>query len=147
VAAFQKPGSPLVRHHRSRIADWSVGGGDEGIAALKEVLPYSKVIREETHPDKGFLIIRPDSGDPVEAVLEGLVALEKVYGVTVNGKGFKVINNAGIIQGDGINIHVRNLRFQFASVSVPLLFQHSARVAAVCPISVLSLMHVRWVAH
>ena len=75
-------------------------------AALKEVLPHSKVVREQTHPDKGFLVIRPDSGDPVQAVLEGLVALEKVYGVTVNTKGFKVINNAGIIQGDGINIHV-----------------------------------------
>lgn len=75
-------------------------------AALKEVLPHSKVVREQTHPDKGFLVIRPDSGDPVEAVLEGLEALEKVYGVTVNQKGFKVINNAGIIQGDGINIHV-----------------------------------------
>jgi hypothetical protein len=135
-----------VRHHRSRIADWSVGGGDEGIAALKEVLPYSKVIREETHPDKGFLIIRPDSGDPVEAVLEGLVALEKVYGVTVNGKGFKVINNAGIIQGDGINIHVRTLTFsickcQCASV-VSALRSCRCCVSYLCHICVLSLSYL-----
>lgn len=74
--------------------------------ALRTVLPQAKILLEKKNKSgNGFMIIRPDSGDPVEAVLEGLQALDKVFGSTVNKKGFKVINGAGIIQGDGINIH------------------------------------------
>jgi nicotinamide phosphoribosyltransferase len=38
-------------------------------------------------------------------VLEGLRALENAYGSTTNAKGYRVINGAGIIQGDGIDRH------------------------------------------
>ncbi|KAK3285682.1 hypothetical protein CYMTET_6723, partial [Cymbomonas tetramitiformis] len=41
-------------------------------AALREVLP---VIREKKLGKGGFMVLRPDSGDPVEAVLEGLRVL------------------------------------------------------------------------
>lgn len=37
------------------------------------------------------MVLRPDSGDPVEAVLEALKAAEKVFGVDVNAKGYKVM--------------------------------------------------------
>jgi nicotinamide phosphoribosyltransferase len=30
--------------------------------------------------------------------------LDKVFGSTVNAKGYKVIQGAGVIQGDGINV-------------------------------------------
>ena len=53
----------------------------------------------------GFWVWRPDSGDPVESVIKGLKSAEKAFGCTINKKGFKVINNCGIIQGDGINQH------------------------------------------
>ncbi|KAF9436244.1 hypothetical protein BGZ76_004499 [Entomortierella beljakovae] len=53
----------------------------------------------------GFLVLRPDSGDPVDAVLAGLRAAEKVFGVDINSKGYKVIRGCGVIQGDGINYH------------------------------------------
>lgn len=53
----------------------------------------------------GFMVLRPDSGDPIEAVLMALEAGEKVFGVDVNGKGYKVPKGWGVIQGDGINIH------------------------------------------
>ena len=43
-------------------------------------------------------MLRPDSGDPVEAVLMGLDAAEKAFGVDVNGKGFKVTRGVGVIQ-------------------------------------------------
>ena len=36
--------------------------------------------------------------------LQALRAADKVFGHTVNGKGFKVINGCGVIQGDGINL-------------------------------------------
>jgi nicotinic acid phosphoribosyltransferase len=40
-------------------------------------------------------VFRPDSGDPVEAVLMALKAAEKTFGTTLNGKGYKVIKGAG----------------------------------------------------
>ena len=59
--------------------------------ALSEVLPT--VARQKT--DKGgFMVLRPDSGDPVEAVLMGLEAGEKVFGVDTNALGFKVPRGA-----------------------------------------------------
>lgn len=53
----------------------------------------------------GTWVLRPDSGDPVEAVIKGLTSAEKAFGSTINGKGFKVLNNVAVIQGDGINQH------------------------------------------
>lgn len=52
----------------------------------------------------GHFVLRPDSGDPVEAVLAGLKAAERAFGVDLNSKGFKVIRGASVIQGDGVNL-------------------------------------------
>lgn len=49
------------------------------------------------------VVIRPDSGYPADVVLETVQNLDKVFGSTVNKKGFKVLNNVRVIQGDGIN--------------------------------------------
>lgn len=51
------------------------------------------------------VVVRPDSGDPVEVVLYILNSLEKTFGYTYNSKGYKVLNNVRVIQGDGININ------------------------------------------
>ncbi|KAI9502490.1 hypothetical protein GGI25_002669 [Coemansia spiralis] len=67
--------------------------------ALSEILP---VVAEKKLEKGGFLVIRPDSGDQVVAVLLGLQMANKVFGSTVNKKGFKVIKGASIIQGDGV---------------------------------------------
>jgi len=48
-------------------------------------------------------VVRPDSGDMFIIVPEILEKLEKAFGYTTNSKGKKVLNNVGIIQGDGIN--------------------------------------------
>lgn len=54
---------------------------------------------------KGILfVVRPDSGDPVQCVIDGLYAAERAFGADVNSKGFKVLRGAGVIQGDGINV-------------------------------------------
>ena len=45
-------------------------------------------------------------GDPVEAVLLALEAAEKVFGVDVNSRGYKVPKGCGVIQGDGISIEM-----------------------------------------
>jgi nicotinic acid phosphoribosyltransferase len=52
----------------------------------------------------GLWVLRPDSGDPVAVVMQALRAAEKTFGVTRNKKGFKVLNGAAVIQGDGISI-------------------------------------------
>lgn len=50
------------------------------------------------------IVIRPDSGDPATVVLECLKILDKHFGSTFNSKGFKVLNNIRVLQGDGVNI-------------------------------------------
>lgn len=52
----------------------------------------------------GFILLRPDSGDPIEAVIMALEAAEKVFGVDTNKKGFKIPKGCGIIQGDGVDL-------------------------------------------
>jgi nicotinamide phosphoribosyltransferase len=49
------------------------------------------------------LVVRPDSGDPADIVCKCLKILDKYFGHTVNDKGFKVLNNVRVLQGDGIN--------------------------------------------
>ena len=49
------------------------------------------------------VVIRPDSGDPVEVVPKMLRILAEKFGYTKNIKGYKVLNNVRIIWGDGIN--------------------------------------------
>lgn len=70
---------------------------------LNEIVPVVAPIVKEKG---GFHVVRPDSGDPVTCVIDGLLALDKAYGSVVNSKGYKVINNAGIIQGDGIDLAI-----------------------------------------
>ena len=50
-----------------------------------------------------LLVIRPDSGDPVEMVVDTLDTLAGKFGYTVNDKGFKSLpQGLAVIQGDGI---------------------------------------------
>jgi len=59
------------------------------------------------HKQKGGLwVFRPDSGDPVDAIMAALRAGEQAFGSTKNKKGFKVNNGVGCIQGDGISMPV-----------------------------------------
>ena len=52
----------------------------------------------------GVTVLRPDSGEPVPTVLYILNSLEKNFGSTVNGKGFKVLNpKVRVLWGDGID--------------------------------------------
>ncbi len=64
---------------------------------------WGTALREEVIASGATLVIRPDSGDPVEVVAESLRLLDEAFGHTVNGKGYKVLNHVRVIQGDGIN--------------------------------------------
>ena len=59
-----------------------------------------KLVRESG----GTLVVRPDSGDPVEVILKCLEIFERKIGMTVNTKGYKVLPPYyRLIQGDGID--------------------------------------------
>lgn len=47
-------------------------------------------------------VFRPDSGDPIKTPIQCVIELEKVFGTTMNRKGYKVLNHVRVIQGDGI---------------------------------------------
>jgi nicotinamide phosphoribosyltransferase len=64
---------------------------------------WGKELKDEVIKSGATVVIRPDSGDPSSVVLRTAQLLEEKFGVTVNSKGFKVLNNVRIIQGDGIN--------------------------------------------
>ena len=58
-----------------------------------------KVLRRD-----GLLVIRPDSGDPLEVVPQVLGLLGQAFGQETNSKGFNVLHpKVRVIQGDGID--------------------------------------------
>jgi nicotinamide phosphoribosyltransferase len=61
-------------------------------------------LHEMVRDSGGKLVVRPDSGDPVEVLLKMLGIFERKIGMKKNLKGYKVLPPYfGIIQGDGIN--------------------------------------------
>jgi nicotinamide phosphoribosyltransferase len=66
---------------------------------------WGEELRQEIIDSGAVVIIRPDSGHPPSVVLKTAQLLDAKFGHTVNKKGYKVINNVRIIQGDGINEH------------------------------------------
>jgi nicotinamide phosphoribosyltransferase len=63
------------------------------------------------------VVIRPDSGDPVEVNRRLVEILGEKFGYTTNSKGFKVLNNVRLIQGDGINeLTVRSILGAFMAM-------------------------------
>lgn len=60
-------------------------------------------LKQDVLDSGATLVVRPDSGDPADVVCKCLKILDKHFGHTVNEKGYKVLNNVRVIQGDGIN--------------------------------------------
>lgn len=60
-------------------------------------------LRQEVIDSGATVIIRPDSGDPLAVNVRLIKILAEKFGYTVNEKGYKVLNNVRIIQGDGVN--------------------------------------------
>jgi nicotinamide phosphoribosyltransferase len=60
-------------------------------------------LRQQVLDMGGTLVIRPDSGDPVEVVALVLKLAAKAFGTERNSRGYEVLNPAvRVIQGDGI---------------------------------------------
>lgn len=65
---------------------------------------WGGTLRQQVIDSGATLVVRPDSGDPVTIVGMTAELLALKFGATINSKGFKVLNNVRIIQGDGINL-------------------------------------------
>lgn len=70
---------------------------------LKACELWGTVLKQEVVDSKTTVVVRPDSGHPETVVLDVVRKLDEYYGSVVNEKGFKVLNNVRVIQGDGIN--------------------------------------------
>lgn len=60
-------------------------------------------LKQDVIDSGATVVVRPDSGDPADVVCKCLKILDKHFGHTKNDKGYKVLNNVRVIQGDGIN--------------------------------------------
>jgi nicotinamide phosphoribosyltransferase len=64
---------------------------------------WGEELRQQVIDSGATVVIRPDSGDPDVVCRQLVQKLDAKFGSTVNSKGFKVLNNVRLIQGDGVN--------------------------------------------
>lgn len=65
---------------------------------------WGKRLRDKVLARNGTLVVRPDSGNPPEVVVQVLDILGDAFGSRQNDKGFRVLNDKiRVIQGDGID--------------------------------------------
>jgi nicotinamide phosphoribosyltransferase len=60
-------------------------------------------LKDEVIASGAVVVIRPDSGDPETVCLKLVQILHQKFGAVKNEKGFYVLNNVRLIQGDGVN--------------------------------------------
>ena len=61
-------------------------------------------LKDDVVNNGGLVVVRPDSGNPVDVVCKSLDILAEKFGTTENTKGFKVLPPyIRVIQGDGVN--------------------------------------------
>jgi nicotinamide phosphoribosyltransferase len=78
---------------------------------------WGEELRQQVIDSGATVVIRPDSGDPVEVNRKLVEILGEKFGYTTNSKGFKVLNNVRLIQGDGINeLTVRSILGAFMAM-------------------------------
>lgn len=72
-------------------------------AAVRDI--WAGGLRDKVLNRKGTVVIRPDSGDPIETPVRTVKALWEAFGGTVNAKGYRVLDpHVRVIQGDGMTI-------------------------------------------
>ncbi|MBN9032697.1 nicotinate phosphoribosyltransferase [Rhizobium sp. YJ-22] len=68
--------------------------------AVSEI--WGKALKDRVQGLSGRLIVRPDSGDPVDTPMQAVNQLAYAFGTRLNGKGYKVIDApVEVLQGDG----------------------------------------------
>ena len=75
---------------------------------------WGEALRQKVIDSGATVVIRPDSGDPEFVCRQLVQILDQKFGSTVNAKGFRVLNNVRLIQGDGVNEStIRNILGSF----------------------------------
>ena len=70
--------------------------------AVSEI--WGKQLKDRVQAAGGTLVVRPDSGDPVETPVQVVRQLAYAFGTHLNAKGYKVLDDSvRVIQGDGIS--------------------------------------------
>lgn len=64
---------------------------------------WGEELRQQVIDSGATLVIRPDSGDPLLICRQLIRKLADKFGTTRNEKGYLVLNNVRLIQGDGVN--------------------------------------------
>lgn len=88
---FAKPGSLVAVVSDS----WNIFNAVEKI--------WGEQLKQEVIRSGATVVIRPDSGNPVEVVAKVANILADKFGYIINKKGYKVLKHVRIIQGDGVN--------------------------------------------
>ena len=91
LKVYAKPGNLIAVVSDS----WDIYNAVENI--------WGEALRQEVIDSGATVVIRPDSGDPIEVVSKVTNLLAERFGTTENSKGYKVLNNVRVIQGDGVN--------------------------------------------
>ena len=90
VRQFARPGSLLAVVSDSYDLDRALGY-------------WSQELRAQVLESGATIVIRPDSGHPPTVVRRTLERLAAGYGTEINGKGYRVLKQVRVIQGDGID--------------------------------------------
>lgn len=91
VAQFAKPGAVFA----------VVSDSYDLYGAVDHI--WGEVLRQRVVDSGATLVVRPDSGDPVTVVAKTLELLAARFGTTMSRKGYRVLKNVRVIQGDGVN--------------------------------------------
>jgi nicotinamide phosphoribosyltransferase len=88
---------------------------------------WGELLKPDVVHRKGTLVIRPDSGDPINVLTKVFEILGEKFGYETNAKGYRVlppyvrviqgdgVNMFTVIQGDGVNMFtIQNMLYQLA---------------------------------
>ena len=66
---------------------------------------WGEQLKEQVINNGGTVVIRPDSGEPVEVVCRTIEMLMAKFGYTTNSKGYRLLPSyIRVIQGDGVSL-------------------------------------------
>ncbi len=77
---------------------------------------WGELLKPDIQQRNGTLVIRPDSGDPINVLTRVFEILGEKFGYETNAKGYRVLPPyVRVIQGDGVNMFtVQNMLYQLA---------------------------------
>ncbi len=123
----EMPGFSIPASEHSTMTSWGAGSDNEKQAFVNMIDQFGKTsdiyacvsdswdfyqaintwieLKEQIISSGGQLVVRPDSGDALTNVMYALrkLSAEDAFGYTTNSKGYKMLNNVAIIQGDGVS--------------------------------------------